>query len=133
MQIVTLYLSTALVFLAADAVMLNTVMRPLFERHLGDILRSPIDVGSAVAFYLVYIGGLLWLVSWSALQDDAPSQALIGGAVLGAMAYGTYEFTNKATIRGWDWSMVATDWAWGTVLTGGAALAGVLITRWIHG
>ena len=42
MQIVTLYAVTALIFLAADAVMLRTVMKPLFTKHLGDaVLDSP--------------------------------------------------------------------------------------------
>ena len=45
------------------------------------------------------------------------------------MAYGTYEFTNLATLKDWTWRMVATDLVWGTLLTGTSAAIGVLGTR----
>ena len=31
------------------------------------------------------------------------------------MAYGTYEFTNLATLKGWHWQMVVVDVSWGAV------------------
>ncbi len=71
----------------------------------------------------------LWLVSLPALREGAPSQALVNGAVLGALAYGTYEFTNFATLRDWSWQMVLTDVSWGIVLTAVSAWAGVVIAR----
>ncbi|WP_417605417.1 DUF2177 family protein [Primorskyibacter flagellatus] len=129
MQIVILYVSTAVVFLGLDAVMLKSVMRPLFERHIGNMLSDTLNLGAAAVFYLFYVGGVIYLISLPALRDNAPTQALWGGALLGAMAYGTYEFTNFATLKNWHWQMVATDLVWGTVLTGVSALAGVLITR----
>lgn len=129
MQLIILYLSTAVVFLILDAIMLKRVLRPLFETHLGDLLASPIRIGPAAVFYLFYVGGLLWFVSLPALRDGAPVQALLGGALLGAMAYGTYEFTNYATLRDWHWHMVAVDLTWGAVLTGVSAWAGMMITR----
>lgn len=129
MSIVVLYVSTAAIFLALDALMLSRVIRPLFETHLGEQLLTDLRLVPAVAFYLAYIAGVLWLVSVPALRDDAPLQALIGGAVIGAMAYGTYEFTNYATLRDWHPTMVATDLLWGTVLTGFSAWAGLQVTR----
>ncbi|TCS67422.1 DUF2177 family protein [Primorskyibacter sedentarius] len=129
MHLIILYVSTAVVFLGLDAVMLKTVMRPLFERHIGNTLSETLNLGAAAGFYLFYVAGLIYFVSLPALRADAPPQAFFTGALLGAMAYGTYEFTNFATLKGWHWHMVATDLAWGTVLTGVSALAGVLITR----
>ncbi|HBZ42653.1 MAG TPA: DUF2177 domain-containing protein [Maritimibacter sp.] len=129
MQIVFLYLVTAVLFLGIDAIMLNKVMKPLFEQHLGDWLQLPIRIAPAAVFYLFYVAGLIWLVSWPALKNGAPTQALIGGAVIGAMAYGTYEFTNYATLKLWSPQMVATDVIWGTVLTGFTAWAGVMVVR----
>lgn len=129
MQIVVLYLSTALVFLVIDAVALKMLLRPVFDRYIGTWLLDDIRMGAAAVFYLFYIAGLLWFVSLPALRADAPVNALIGGALLGAMAYGTYEFTNYATLRNWSWNMVALDFTWGIALTGFSAYAGVLITR----
>ncbi|SIO01398.1 Uncharacterized membrane protein [Rhodovulum sp. ES.010] len=134
MQIVTigaLYLVTAVVFLAVDAFMLKTVMRPLFERHVGDWLLENPRMGAAAAFYLAYVAGLVYLVSWPALQAGDPRQALIQGAIVGAMAYGTYEFTNWATLKNWSVVQVAVDTAWGTLLTAGSAWVGVMVARWI--
>jgi uncharacterized membrane protein len=128
-QLIILYVSTAAVFLILDAIMLSRVMKPLFERHLGDLLAEPIRIVPAAVFYLFYVGGLLYFVSLPALREGVALQALLGGALLGAMAYGTYEFTNYATLRDWHWHMVAVDLTWGAVLTGVSAWAGVLITR----
>ena len=129
MQIVILYLSTAVVFLALDVVMLKKVLRPVFEARVGDWLLDDPRMGPAAVFYLFYIAGLIWFVSLPALAQGAPLNALVGGALLGAMAYGTYEFTNYATLRLWSMRMVAIDVAWGTALTGVSAWAGVMIAR----
>jgi uncharacterized membrane protein len=129
MTIVILYAVTAVIFLALDALMLTFFMRPLFEKHIGALLLDDIRIGAAALFYLAYLAGLLWLVSLPALREGTNVQAMIGGLVIGAMAYGTYEFTSYAIMRDWHPAMVAADFAWGTVLTGVSAWAGVAITR----
>jgi uncharacterized membrane protein len=53
----------------------------------------------------------------------------LNGAILGLVAYGTYELTSWAVMRDWHPAMVATDLAWGTVLTAGAVAAGVAAAR----
>lgn len=131
MQIAVLYLSTAAVFLILDALMLGMVMKPLFSRHIGPLMLADIRMIPAAAFYLAYVAGLLYLVSVPALRTGAP--VLIPAAVIGAMAYGTYEFTSYAIMKDWHWQMVVTDTLWGTVLTALSAWAGVAITRAVVG
>lgn len=131
MQLATLYFSTAAVFLILDALMLTFVMRPLFDRHIGDLIADPIRMGPAALFYLAYVGGILWLVSVPALKTD--TSVIVNAAILGAMAYGTYEFTSYAIMRDWHWTMVVTDCTWGAVLTAFSAWAGLAITRAIYG
>lgn len=133
MQLFTLYGATLVIFLVIDMIGISTIIKPIFERHVGDMMADPLRLGPAAAFYLFYIVGVLWFVSVPAMAAGKPAQALIGGALLGLMCYGTYEFTNLATLRGWSWSQVITDSAWGAVLTGGSAWAGLMVTRWIHG
>ena len=58
---------------------------------------------------------------------------LLPAAIIGAMAYGTYEFTSYAIMKDWHWQMVATDTLWGTVLTALSAWGGVVITRALVG
>lgn len=129
MQIAGLYLVTAVFFLAADVIMLRFVMEPLFRAHLGDMMLDTPRIGAAAFFYLAYVAGLVKLVSLPALRADDPVQALVNGAILGAVAYGTYEFTNYATLRSWSMSQVALDLAWGTILTAVSAAAGVNVMR----
>lgn len=131
MQAAVLYASTAAIFLAVDAVMLALVMKPLFLRHIGPLMADPIRLGPAAVFYLAYVAGVVYLVSWPALKMGGP--VVIPAAVIGAMAYGTYEFTSYAIMKDWHWSMVVTDTTWGAVLTALAAWAGVTITRAIPG
>ena len=131
MQLGVLYLSTAAIFLALDGIMLTLVMKPLFTRHIGAALIDPIRAVPALLFYAAYVAGLLYLVSWPALKTGAP--VLVPAAIIGAMAYGTYEFTSYAIMRDWHGQMVVTDLVWGTVLTAFSAWAGVAITRALVG
>ncbi len=130
MNIVILYIATAAIFLGLDALGLRFLIRPMFEQDIGDILRESPRLVPAAIFYLFYVGGLLWFVSLPALRTDGQLLfVFLSGALLGALAYGTYEFTNIATLEGWSWKMLATDLIWGTLLTGTSAAAGLAITR----
>lgn len=124
-QIILLYVVTATVFLVLDMIGIRYIVRPVFEPHVGHLLASPLRLGPAVVFYLLYVAGVLLFVSWPALKAGSPMQALLLGAVLGAMCYGTYEMTNYATLADWSWKQVVVDGLWGTFLTGFAAWVGV--------
>ena len=52
MELVTLYLATAAIFLILDAVMLNALVAPLFRKYLGAIMLKMPRVGPAAVFYL---------------------------------------------------------------------------------
>ncbi len=127
MTLFLLFVVTALVFLALDALMLTFVMQPLFASHIGALMIESPRLGPAVLFYLGYVAGLVALVSWPGLREGRA--VLVPAAVLGAMAYGTYELTNYAILRDWHLSMVVVDLTWGTVLTAVSAWAGVAALR----
>lgn len=126
MQIAVLYLATFATFLVLDAVMLTLVMKPLFAAHIGPLMAEPIRLAPAALFYAAYIAGLLYLVSVPALRGGP---VILPAAVIGAMAYGTYEFTSYAIMKDWHWTMVAADTAWGTLLTALSAWVGVQAAR----
>lgn len=129
MKIVVLYLVTAGVFFALDALGLRYLIKPVFERHVAHLFADPFRVVPAVLFYLGYVAGVLYFVSLPALRAGDPMAALIGGALLGLFAYGTYEFTNYATLRDWSLEQVTVDTLWGGALTGVSAWAGVWVAR----
>lgn len=127
MQILILYGITAAIFLVLDAIMLSLHMRPLFERFLGDQFLQDIRIVPAALFYLAYVAGLVYLVSYPGLKAGAP--VILPAAIIGAMAYGTYEFTSYAIMKSWSPLLVVTDVSWGTVLTAASAWGGVAITK----
>lgn len=131
MQIAILYASTLIIFLVIDIVGITQIIRPIFERQVGDLLADPFRMMPAAAFYAAYIVGVLYFVSAPALAEGRPGKALIGGALIGLMCYGTYEFTNYATLRDWSMQQVVTDTIWGGFLTGISAWSGVMVTRWL--
>lgn len=127
MSYIVLYLATAVPFFAADFVWLSTMTSRLYRPELGDLLLERPNLGVAGLFYLAYLVGVLVLVSVPAQGDVW--KALWMGAVLGFVAYGTYDLTNLSTIRGFTPTVAMVDIAWGTVVTGVSAALGV----WIAG
>ncbi|NKX43504.1 DUF2177 family protein [Roseicyclus persicicus] len=134
MSLAVLFLATSVIFLVADAVMLRAVIQPAFARHLGDgLYPGGFRLLPAVLFYFTYMAGVLYFAGWPALRDGVPAQAALNGAVLGFVAYGTYEFTSWAVMRDWHPQMVALDLAWGTAVTALAAWGGVVVARMLVG
>lgn len=132
MQIIILTLATGAIFLVADAVMLSRVMHPLFRAHLGGALLDGLRWPAAASFYLLYLFGMVWFAGLPGLRDGVGSAAL-NGAILGLVAYGTFELTSWAVMRDWHPALVAADMAWGTVVTAGAVAGGVAIARALYG
>ena len=75
MALLVLVVVTGAIFLIADAVMLLTVMQPLFAQHLGDTLHEGIRPLPVALFYVIY--GWRGLVR--GLDGDARLAPLDGG------------------------------------------------------
>lgn len=130
MTLVILYIATFVLFMGLDYLGLTNLIKPVFERDIGPLLLENFRIGPAVVFYAFYVGVLLWFVSWPALTQDKSLLWVLGNAALiGAMGYGTYEFTSLAVMKDWTWQMTLTDVTWGTCLTAVAATGGVWIAR----
>ena len=130
MSALALYLITFTIFLAVDYVGLSYLIKPIFEREIGHLMTDQPRLGPAFLFYAFFIAGVVYFASWPATQHDhSLTQVFLNAAFLGAMAYGTYEFTSLAVMKDWTWTMVLTDLSWGTVLTGVSATAGVAVMR----
>ncbi len=130
MTYVILYAVTFTVFLAIDFLGLSYIVKPVFDKHVPELILDKPRYLPALMFYSFYIGGVLWFVSVPALLDNRSLLWTFGSAAfIGAIAYGTYEFTSLAVTKGWSWEMVVTDLIWGMCLTGVSACAGVAATR----
>lgn len=124
MPYVIAYVSTAVVFFGLDYLWLSRVAIGFYRRHIGDLLLATPNFAAAGLFYLVYVAGIVYFAVMPAVAGGGWLTALVGGAFLGLIAYGTYDMTNLATLKDWSLSVSLVDMAWGTVLTATAATAG---------
>lgn len=114
--------------LALDAVWLSTMAGPLYRTHLpGVMLENGFRLGPAIAFYLLYIAGVVYFAVLPGLREGSIRRAAINGALLGLVAYGTYDLTNHATMKVWSPLVTGADMVWGTLLTAIAASAGAYV------
>lgn len=127
--IIVAYLASAVAFLAADMLWLGVVARDLYRAQMGDLLAPNPNLAAAAAFYGLYIAGVLYFAVWPALASGSWTAALVSGAILGLLAYGTYDLTGLAVLRGFPATLAVIDMAWGAALTAAAATAGYFAAR----
>jgi uncharacterized membrane protein len=129
---IVLWLAAAVLFLAIDMVWLLWLGRSIYVTEIGDILRQQPNMAAAGAFYILYITGLMIMVIWPAFKAQSVVQGLTYGALLGLIAYGTYDLTNLAVMKGFTTKIAIIDMIWGTILTGSVAALTVLVgTRFL--
>lgn len=123
------YLTAVAVFLTLDFVWLTIASRYLYRPLLGHLLAPEPNLVIAGVFYLVYVIGIVVFAVMPAHAGRSALMALGLGALLGLVAYGTYDFTNLATLRGWPAAVSLVDLAWGIVVTAIASAAGYAALR----
>ena len=111
------YLLALLAFVVLDFVWLRVMVSRLYLPEIGSIMRASPNWRAAAAFYAVYAFGMTWLIILPTAASGFPEHALLGGAVLGLTAYGTYNLTHLATLRAWSQKMTLIDMAWGVFAT----------------
>ncbi|MBT8484297.1 MAG: DUF2177 family protein [Phycisphaerae bacterium] len=129
MSYVKCYAGVILAFLVIDLAWIVFVAKPLYERTVGDLMRASPNLVAAGVFYLAYAAGIVVLACRPAMNTGAQTTALVNGAVLGALAYGSFTVTNYALFKAWTTTLVVTDILWGTALTAVSAWIGLLATR----
>lgn len=125
------YGAAALTMLVLDAIWLTLAVPRIYKPQLGDLLADQPNFAVAGVFYLVYLIGVVVFAVLPAVDKGSWTQALLMGGLLGLVAYGTYDFTNLATLRGWPLGLSLIDVAWGVVLTATVSTAGYLAVRWL--
>jgi len=129
LKYVVTYLATGVAFAAMDAVYLTLMGQRVYRPTLDYALADTMNLPAAVAFYLVYVAGIVMLAV-RPNREGSLRQVAVTGAVLGAMAYATYDLTNQATLKVWETRITLIDLAWGVVVTAVGATAGLLAWRW---
>jgi uncharacterized membrane protein len=112
------------VIIVGDAIWLSYFAKAMFRPTLGDILLDDPRWLAAGAFYALFAFGVVYFAVTPALRQGVWTNAALSGALLGFLAYMTYDMTNLATIKAWTVPLALVDMAWGTLITAVAASAG---------
>jgi len=128
---VKLYLCTVPIFFAIDLLWLGIVAKPLYKKHLGDILGQQVNWKAAAAFYLIYIAGILIFAVVPALEKGSLGRAVLWGLLFGFFTYATYDLTNMATLPRWPLTIALVDIAWGMFLCAAVAALSYRVGRWM--
>ena len=127
MTYVIAYIVTAVVFLGLDALWLSRIAIGMYRAEIGGLMLDKPNLLIAGLFYLLYVVGIVALAIVPALRDGSWVTAAVSGAILGLVAYGTYDITNLSTLKNWSVTVTLADLAWGTALTAVSAAAGFLV------
>jgi uncharacterized membrane protein len=114
---------SAVVMLTLDLVWLGVLAPPLYEPAIGTLLRPQPNLVAAALFYAVYLVGVNELVIHAGAAASSSARVAARGALLGVVAYSTFDLTALAVLAGWSVLVTAVDIAWGAILT--AATAGI--------
>ena len=129
----TLYIVTAVVFIAADFVWLGFIAKSFYQESLGHLMLEKPNLVVAVIFYLLYPVGLVIFASAAGYDTGNWLHTIGYAALFGFFAYCTYDLSNLATLRGIPVSFALVDIAWGTVVSAVSAAAGMAAARAISG
>lgn len=116
MQWIIAYLAAGVSFGILDALWLRWAGPNFYRPALGDLLAEQFRMGPALVFYLLYIAAMVWFAVRPGIVLGAP-HAVLNGALLGGIAYATYDLTNQATLKVWPVHVTLVDIAWGASAT----------------
>lgn len=123
------YAAALVVFLAIDAVWLGVVARDFFATRLAHLLRPEVDYLAALAFYALFVAGIVHFGTRPGVARGSARVAAVNGGFLGALAYAAYDLTNLATLPDWPLAVVVVDITWGALLSAVSAVAGWWVAR----
>lgn len=104
-----------LFFVTMDLIVITTVVRPIYEKHLGTYLRSIPDWRVGLLTWLLIVAGHLIFVVPHALKSGDPLGAALWGGLFGFVLYGVFTLTNLAVLRMWTPQVALLDLATGSL------------------
>jgi len=128
------YLITFIIFFTIDILWLGIVAKKIYKKYLGFIMTSKPNLVAALAFYLLYIIGLVVFVINPAIEKSSESYALFAGLFFGFITYATYDLTNLATLKDWPIKITVIDLIWGSTLCGSVSWIAyrlLIIMNWV--
>jgi len=115
-MILKLYLIALPTFFIIDMIWLGLVAKNFYQEQIGFLMKSNINWGAALAFYFLFILGLVVFVVRPAIDSGSWLKLIVLGALFGLITYATYDLTNLATLKDWPLLVTVVDLIWGMVL-----------------
>ena len=112
-----------------DFIWIGFFLGDVYAAQLGEMMREVPNRIAAGAFYVGYIAGIVYFAVRPAFHEERIGLACLNGALLGAVAYGTFTLTNYAVFTNWSFTLAVSDIAWGAFLTASSAAVGYLAAR----
>tara|TARA_X000000368_G_scaffold395176_1_gene362406 strand:- start:75 stop:479 length:405 start_codon:yes stop_codon:yes gene_type:complete len=122
-------LFAALIFLIIDVIWLSFAVKSFYRPNIGHLLLDKPVMWAATMFYIIYICGLGVVIIQPFINFEDTTMFLFRAFIFGLVAYGTYNLTNMATVKGWSSNVVFVDMFWGGFLTAFSSYAGILIAK----
>jgi len=110
-----------------DLIWLGLIAKNLYKNYIGFLMKSSPNWIAAIAFYMIFIFGLVYFVINPALNVGDMKQVIINGLLFGFITYATYDLTNLATLENWPVKLTIIDLIWGTSLGGAVSFISFLI------
>lgn len=123
-KVVIIYIAALVGFLVIDFIWLGVMNSRLYKPMIGHLMAETVNVLPVIIFYMAYVVGVVFLVVLPGLEAGSIWKTIGLAALLGFVAYGTYDFTNFATLKDWPVNVVLIDVVWGAFVTTMTALAG---------
>jgi uncharacterized membrane protein len=120
-----------LALLILDGLWLGVLMKGFYRQQLEPLARmadgglDPIWPIAALVYPVIALGMTAFVLG----RERGPVDALVMGALFGAVTYAVYDLTNHATLRNWSAAMTVVDIGWGAFSCGVASWAVATLTR----
>jgi uncharacterized membrane protein len=119
----------ALIFLIIDIIWLSFAVKSFYRPNIGHLLLDKPVMWAAAMFYIIYVVGIGVVIIEPSINFDNTFSFLFKAFIFGLVAYGTYNLTNMATVKGWSSSVVFVDMFWGGSLTAFSSYYGILLAK----
>ena len=127
--VLTSTLLAAFIFLIIDIIWLSFSVKSFYGPRIGHLFADKPVIWAAAMFYIIYVFGLGVVIIEPSINFDDTFKFLFKAFMFGLVAYGTYNLTNMATVKGWSPSVVFVDMIWGGSLTAFSSYYGILLDK----
>ncbi|SMQ74390.1 Uncharacterized membrane protein [Altererythrobacter xiamenensis] len=132
-KFVVAYVVAAVAFGILDAIWLRWAGPNLYRPVIGEIMAEEFRAAPAIAFYLIYLVGMVYFAIRPGLEAGSVVTAMLNGAMLGALCYATFDLTSQAVMKVWSTHISLMDIAWGAVATAAASAIATAVTLRVTG